>query len=142
MCGIAHIGFRLSGGFVAKWVYTHRNELKAMPLTTGTWSININGTLAQINIESVDSAGNLTGTLKFSTETTGVSGFWDELSQKVTFFLADQSQAYTGFLFQDRFRMPGLTGSVVFTLAGTYQDFANGSTDRLAFGWYAQIGAA
>jgi hypothetical protein len=116
-----------------------QNEFKAMPLPAGIWTMNLNGTLQQLNITAVDSAGNMTGLLT-STFDTAVSGFWDEVSQKLSFVSSLANQSYAAFLFQDTFRMPGISGSVVFTLVGSFQDFALLSSDRLAFGWYAQIG--
>jgi hypothetical protein len=103
------------------------------------WTINLNGTLQQLNIAAVDSAGNMAGVLLTPPTESEVSGFWDEVSQKLSF--VSISQSFAGFLFQDQFRMPGISGAVVFTLVGNFQDFGVGSSDRLAFGWYAQIGA-
>jgi hypothetical protein len=110
-----------------------------MPLPTGIWTMNLNGTLQQLNITAVDSAGNMTGVLT-STFDTVVSGFWDEVSQKLSFASSLAGQSYAAFLFQDTFRMPGISGAVVFTLVGSFQAFGLLSSDRLAFGWYAQIG--
>ena len=112
-----------------------------MPIPTGIWTINMSGTLNQLNIAFVDPAGNMSGALLTPTASTAISGFWDELSQKLSFASVAQ-QSFEGFLFQDRFRMPGLSGASVFTLVGSFQDFGGGSSDRLAFGWYAQIGSA
>jgi hypothetical protein len=111
-----------------------------MPLATGTWTLNSNGSLGELVIQSVDTTGNLTGSLVIgSGKATTVSGFWDEISQKIAFEAG--LGGYTGCLFQDQFRMPGLTGSVVFTLAGSFVVAGVGNTPaQLAFGWYAQIG--
>jgi hypothetical protein len=130
-----------------------------MPLETGTWMIIANGQSGQLIISSVVSSGNLSGTMYVPGVTPGepstIQGFWDETSQKITFGLTDVLnvfQVYTGFLFQDRFRITGVTGSVVFTLAGCFQTFTvQGSIGSLVgsvavtarrhtFGWYAQIG--
>ena len=99
----------------------------------------------------MDAAGNFVGTLTFNGVSSPASGFWDEISQKLMFvekisgagILQQPSRAYTGFLFGDQFRMPGLSGSVVFTLAGSFEIFQDtgGTADRPVFGWYAQISA-
>lgn len=112
-----------------------------MPLPTGTWTINLNGRVLQLIVSAVDALGNMSGSLAIAAVNTPVSGFWDEVAQKLSFSLAVNPQSFTGFLFQDQFRMPGLTGSTVFTLVGSFQDFTVTSGDRLVFGWYAQIGA-
>jgi hypothetical protein len=48
------------------------------------------------------------------------------------------------FLLPDQFRITGVTGSVVFTLAGYFQMFSgegfSPTARRHTFGWYAQIG--
>lgn len=108
-----------------------------MPLQTGTWSTNSNGSLGKLTIASVDTQGNLTGS--FNVAANAINGFWDEAAQKISFSVGQQ--AYTGFLFQDTFRMPGIAGSTVFALAGHFTDFT-ASADKPIFGWYAQIGAA
>lgn len=119
-----------------------------MPLETGTWTINQNGTVTQLNITSVDAAGNVKGTLL----AVPFIGLWNEVLQKLTFIWTvgsgpaapEVDRVYTGFLFTDQFRMPGLKGGTVFTLAGYFAAFQTGSTsaDRPIFGWYAQIGVA
>jgi len=117
-----------------------------MPLETGKWTINENGTVDQLTIINVDVAGSVSGTL-FGAP---ISGFWNEASQKLTFVsptpenLAQGEKLYTGFLFTDQFRMPGVRGGTVFTLAGYFTAFGTGtaSVDRPTFGWYAQIGVA
>ena len=124
-----------------------------MPLETGTWTINANGQLGQLNISSVVPSGNLSGTIYVGGVTpvdpSTFQGFWDETSQKITFGLTDVLhngfQVYTGFLFQDQIRITGVTGSVVFTLAGYVQIFGavgglSSTARRSLFGWYAQIG--
>ena len=117
-----------------------------MPLEVGTWTINENGTVSQLAITNVDTAGNVSGILAGAQ----IAGFWNELSQKLTFHwtqtppgggIAPQ-KLYTGFLFKDSFRVPGIRGGTVFTLAG-YVAIAGiqpQTLDRLIFGWYAQIG--
>jgi hypothetical protein len=122
-----------------------------MPLPTGAWMMNSNGNAGTLIIDAVDLHGNLTdlngnstGALRLlgGLPSPGeIRGFWDEASQKLTFLtIGGPGDAYTGFLFQDQFRMPGITGSVVFTLAGYFESFQKGTADRPVFGWYAQIG--
>jgi hypothetical protein len=114
-----------------------------MPLEIGSWTLNENGAVSQIAITNVDAAGNVSGKLAGQP----LNGFWNELSQKLTFFWTDTPGAitglqkfYTGFLFKDSFRMPGIQGGTVFTLAG-YVVGGQVSVDRQILGWYAQIGA-
>ncbi len=118
-----------------------------MPLETGTWTINQNGSVGQLTITSVDTAGNVRGTLFGAL----ISGFWNEVSQKLTFISAvpsppnpaQEASVYTGYLFADQFRIPGIKGGTVFTLAGYVAVFqAAVSAERPTFGWYAQIGVA
>jgi hypothetical protein len=119
-----------------------------MPLPTGVWKLNVNGNLGTLSINAVDPHGNLTSpsNIFFPGGGVPVQGFWDEGSQRLTFTAVEAEarfgDAYTGFLFQDTFRMPGITGSVVFTLSGYVESFTKGTTDRAVFGWYAQIGSS
>ena len=110
-----------------------------MPLQTGTWTTNSAGSLGKLTITSVDTQGNLSAS--FDGAEHAIGGFWDEAAQKITFHDVLGQQVYTGFLFRDTFRMPGITGSTVFTLAGHFTDFT-ASADKPIFGWYAQIGVA
>jgi len=120
-----------------------------MPLQTGSWKINSNGNLGQLNIAGVDTVGHVTGSLAFGTSEPGtIAGFWDEISGKLSFVVTAFSglgTSYVGFLFQDQFRMPGITGSGVSTLAGYFHVWSGsipaGSGDKPILGWYAQIGS-
>lgn len=113
-----------------------------MPLETGTWQINENGNVSQLVVTGVDVTGNVNGNLAGIP----IFGSWDELSQKLTFMLGSPhlpgqaEKLYAGFLFTDSFRMPGINGATVFTLAGFVVTAA--SEDRPILGWYAQIGVA
>ena len=104
--------------------------------------MNSNGRLGQLTISSVDTTGNVAGTF-FGHP---ITGFWDEVTQKLSFTANGPPfiGAYAGFLFQDQFREPGIQGSTVFTIAGHFivTTPLGGSADRPTFGWYAQIGAA
>jgi hypothetical protein len=114
-----------------------------MPLQTGTWKINSNGVLGTLAISSVDPQGKVQGQLTFGGSSTAILGLWDEISAKLKFTASDSGgvTAYTGYMWADQFRMPGITGGSVLTLAGHYET-SNGSADKFAFGWYAQIGQA
>lgn len=113
-----------------------------MPLQTGTWKISSNGILGSLVIDTVDIQGNVQGTLAAggSDPISPIAGFWDELSAKLTFITTKVYLAsYTGYLSTDQFRMPGVSGGIVSTLTGYYERLGS-TADRIAFGWYAQIG--
>lgn len=120
-----------------------------MPLQTGTWTINVNGTVDQLGIINVDAQGALNGFLGGGP----FVGFWDEASQKITFSVRSgilgggggSLQVYTGFLFEDQVRITNVAGGTVFTLAGFFEQFEAPPIPTLTgkrnvFGWYAQIG--
>ena len=50
-----------------------------MPLQIGAWTLNANGTLGQLTIDSVDTAGVLNGSLDLNGENRQIEGFWDEI---------------------------------------------------------------
>lgn len=116
-----------------------------MPLQTGAWTINANGTVGQMRLDSVDPQGNVRGVYAGGFP---FLGFWDEASQRLTFAVTLSApapgglvQLYTGFLFEDQVRITGVTGGLVLTLAGYFEDFRPPATaKRSSFGWYAQIG--
>lgn len=117
-----------------------------MPLQTGTWTINLNGTVQQLGITNVDAQGTLNGFIGGGP----FVGFWDEASQKITFsarsgITGGSLQVFTGFLFEDQIRITNVTGGTVFTLAGFVERFEDPPISTLTgkrnvFGWYAQIG--
>ena len=113
----------------------------AMPLQTGTWKLNASGVITQFVISGVDGLGNVTGTAISGGPVTGI---WDDAAQRLMFInqlSMGVFQVYTGFLFKDQLRMPGVAGSVVFTLVGTFQQFGgNPFGNFFESGWYAQIG--
>jgi len=121
-----------------------RRHLKAMPLPTGHWTLMNDGIRGDLWIQSVDISGNLAGTWSLlGGDSYTILGYWDEVAQKLLFFA--HNSVYTGFLFQDGSRMPGLTGSIVFTLVGYFINSSaspgiSASPDRHSFGWLAQIG--
>jgi hypothetical protein len=114
-----------------------------MPLPIGSWTANFSGFLTTIEITTVNAAsGNVTGTVGGAQGAVFV-GYWDEITHKLNFCLPNQIQLFTGFLFEDQFRMPGIIGGTVFTLAGQFTgmgDINSVDVDRPIFGWYAQIG--
>lgn len=119
-----------------------------MPLETGSWTINANGAVGQLVIASVDPLGHLAGSLNPGTGLPAgpIVGFWNEAGQEVRFTFGGgfSIQIFTGFLFKDQLRMPGIGGSIVFTLVGYFEALqgAGGTPQRSLFGWYGQIGVA
>jgi hypothetical protein len=126
-----------------------------MPLQTGPWQIVMNGTQGTLSITSVDTSGLVTGNLNFGPNPAAagyaILGRWDEAGKRLNFHTvrsvlppgAGRDLAFTGYLFKDAMRMPGLPGDVAYTLAGHYLDFSDtGSPDQHDFGWYAQLGVA
>jgi hypothetical protein len=117
-----------------------------MPLQSGSWNANINGNVINLQIGAVGSQGAVNAT--FQPAANAASGFWDEDSQKLTLCLpsAVAQEVYTGYLFTDSINLLGITGSVIFTLAGFVECFQPGppfvtpTAKRSVFGWYAQIG--
>ena len=123
-----------------------------MPLQHGTWTINVAGAgTTTLQIEAVDSQGNLTGQIN----SIPCTGFWDELAQKLTVPVVSAEspiilQILVGYLFTDPVNLLGVTGSVILTLAGYVESFspsvslvANApavTAKQTSFGWYAQIG--
>lgn len=58
-----------------------------MPLKTGSWDININGTMGTLAIDSVGSDGSLVGRLSELGRDVSIVGFWDEVAQSISFHL-------------------------------------------------------
>ncbi|MGA8574089.1 MAG: hypothetical protein WB609_00175 [Candidatus Cybelea sp.] len=110
-----------------------------MPLQTGDWKINLNGSVGVLNIASVNfSSGNVAGS--FGGQPIG--GFWDEITQRLTFSTGSVQtglRAFFGFLTPDQHRMPGVTGDGVVTLVGYYTEVPS-QAEVQRFGWYAQLG--
>jgi hypothetical protein len=113
-----------------------------MPLQAGNWIANVGGVQTQLNIIGVDPQGNVTALFAIAASET--PGFWDEDSQRLT--LLSSTQLFVGYLFTDPVNLTGVSGSVVFTLAGVVEDIMPSgigpapTAKRSAFGWYAQIG--
>ena len=118
---------------------------------TGTWQINANGFRGELVISSVDSQGNLSGTV-FGDP---IVGFWDETSQKIIFARslnpADPStlQVYTGFHFDANELLFPVGGTVqppvppfpFRMLTGSFEAFAGGGgvVSRPTYGWMARM---
>lgn len=128
-----------------------------MPLEIGTWTLKASGIVGQLNIQSVDSNGNVTGGLSAGGPLFSILGLWDEQGQKIVFQVFPQVpgpsvlgaiQVYTGFMFTDQFRLSQMVGDTIFTLAGTFQElpsvgqtsFVTDAAGKSQFGWCAQIG--
>ena len=117
-----------------------------MPLQSGSWSANINGNVINLQISAVGPQGAVTAV--FQVAANAASGFWDEDSQKLTLALPSgvAQEVYTAYLFTDSINLLGVTGSVIFTLAGFVECFQSAApfvtptAKRSVFGWYAQIG--
>ena len=118
-----------------------------MPLPTGIWKMNINGIELDFTIQSVQEGGFSAVLLEESR-----TGFWDEVSQTITFGLSkgqgglDVVAVFKGYLFRSPV-IPAPGRDVVATLAGSVQvssgSFAAAnlmtSSRRNVFGWFAQI---
>ena len=123
-----------------------------MPLPSGTWKINVNGTESNLKITAPDQQGIFQGTFA---DVVDIKGFWDEVSQSFTFSVTigfennNLSVAlFKGYLFRTPPNAaPGqdvnatLTGSVQLTTGGTGSVSLPflGSSRRNVFGWAAQI---
>ena len=123
-----------------------------MPLPMGIWKTNINGTEGQLNINSVDQNGNLQ--MMFGGE--NVPGFWDEVSQTITFSYVTGGNPpinpsialFKGYLFRTPVNAQEgedltaiLTGFVQLSAGNSNVVFIpfSGSSRRNIFGWMAQI---
>ena len=122
-----------------------------MPLPTGTWKANVNGTEADLTIEAPNQKGTFVGRF-FGAD---LRGFWDEFSQTISFTLPvvyDNGipivASFDGHLFRSP-PNPEPGRDVVATVAGSLQMSAGnmgaagfpaiGTSRRNAFGWFAQI---
>jgi hypothetical protein len=115
----------------------------------GTWQINANGWRGELVISSVDSAGNLSGTV-FGNP---IVGFWNDVSQEITFARSLNSadpfalQVYKGFHFdanQPLFSSSGGAPTPPFAfrmLTGSFEAFSagGGSASRPTYGWMARM---
>jgi hypothetical protein len=117
-----------------------------MPLPIGTWKMNLNGQEEDFIIRSAQD-GSFNGTVSGR----NIDGFWDEVSQTITFGFSEVRPAPTppftalfkGYLFRTP-RTPAPGRDVMVTLTGCVQvssstDPLPGTTRRNVFGWFAQI---
>ena len=95
----------------------------------------------------MDTAGNVTGTVTATGWALAPAvGFWNELAQQLTLWVttptAPSSVVFRGCLFVDTMRISGVSGAVLYSLAGFYEGPPGlmGSAHQNVFGWYAQIG--
>lgn len=126
-----------------------------MPLPTGKWTVNLNGTEGELRIDMMNVDGSFTGSLI----ATAITGFWNEITQTISFELgmpelivpigAVQPQAtrghFVGYLFSTPAApVPGsdikwtLTGFVSFP-PGQGIGLAQPTSRRDVFGWFAEI---
>jgi hypothetical protein len=106
-------------------------------------------------IADVSASGEVSGVLAAPIGSPGVGGdvqgFWDEDSQRIVFTVSTTvggkppalltlHAIFTGFLFEDKVRITGVSGGTVYTLAGHFETFGEAPTMQQSFGWYAQIG--
>jgi len=119
------------------------SDRAAPSLPLGNWELNASGDRGSLQILSINSQGELRGTLYGK----AMVGFWDDRAQKIMFVrlldpaVPSTAQVYTGYLF----RNPGglrEVGTATYTLAGSFAAFdGTGATAaRAVYGWYAQQG--
>ncbi len=122
-----------------------------MPLPTGTWKMNVNGKELDFTIQSVQVQEGQ-GVFSAFLLAESLTGFWDEVSQTITFGLTKGqgpggvAAVFKGYLFRSP-ENPAPGRDVVATLAGSVQvsigAFAGAnliaSSRRNVFGWFAQI---
>jgi hypothetical protein len=122
-----------------------------MPLQTGQWRLILDGRLTSLSIKSINAgqvAGNIDG-LDFAFD----AAFWDEDAQKLMVVQNPNPapptrvppRIFVGYLFTDQVNLTGVTGSVIFTLTGYVEHFAESQSEGITarksvVGWYAQIG--
>jgi hypothetical protein len=123
-----------------------------MPLPTGIWKMNLNGKELNFLIASIQG-----GIFSAQFLDQNQTGFWDEVSQTITFGVSDGQgglaavAAFKGYLFRSP-EDPAPGRDVIATLAGSVQvssvqvstgPFAKAnlisSSRRNVFGWFAQI---
>ena len=115
---------------------------EALPLPTGNWNINGNGSTGVLTITSINAQGQLTGTVYGQP----LIGFWDSASNKILFMrLINTSQPatfqiYTGYLFRNPITPQG-GQNVTYTLTGYFVAFSGsgGTAQMNHFGWFAQV---
>ena len=109
-----------------------------MAAPIGTWDININGFWGLLSIQAIDPQGNLGRSSVVSDHSDPIIGFWDEVSQKITFMrLINQNDSSTFQIFTGYLIVTQADGSLA--LAGSFEAFqGTGATaQRVIYGWYA-----
>jgi hypothetical protein len=81
--------------------------------------MSIGGKAAQLEIYSVGAQGNVSAAILPVPvlDPPGFTASWDEDGQKLT-IMSPNFQLYVGYLFTDSVNLSGVSGSVIFTLAG------------------------
>jgi hypothetical protein len=126
-----------------------QNANAALPTSIeGLYTIKANGNTGTLNIQSVDSAGKVTGMVTFTnTPAQNIVGFYNNATEELTFMRISSitdpasNQMFTGY----RFCVPKDCSSSSNTLyfAGTYltDSISSGATAaKHAFGWEATKG--
>ncbi len=143
-------------GRVLKTIKTYN-----MPLFTGTWKININGSEGDLNITSLGADGFINGTVL----NIPFRGFWNESSQMIFFesittvvvsgggpFGNDATASgaisraqFTGYLFSTP-PLPNAGADLKWTLSGHVTTAPTDgfvavqpNSHRITFGWFAQV---
>lgn len=121
-----------------------------MPLQSGVWSVSSAAIPeTELSITGVDQFGNVSGNFGGKGIPLPIRGYWDEDGQRLQLLALAGPNAspvalvFSGYLFTDPLNTTGVTGSVIFTLAGEvefYSAVAGATARRSTFGWYAQIG--
>ena len=116
-----------------------------MPLPSGTWTMNVNGFVTQLQIEPTQ--GELF-TATFAGLGTTLRGFWSEASQMASFGMPIGEQSvihFEGYAFRTPIT-PEPGQDVVVTLAGLVRvntgssfTFLQAGARRNVFGWFAHI---
>ena len=136
--------------------------MSSEPLPKGIWDIVANGHRGELNILSVGSDGQLSGTARFGIGTPNeyvgnIFGFWDDIGWKITFLREHQvtfkdpnhlnaneghhrDQVYTGYMWKGTTSPPPPPYSAC--LAGSFVAFggssgSGGAAHRSVFGWVA-----
>ena len=105
-----------------------------MPLMTGNWNINANGSHGVLNIIGVDSQGRLNATVYGDQ----VVGWWDEEDRRITFLRQRDGQAIQSF---SGYTWDEAAAHHIHYLAGSFETYAGGggTAARPTYGWFASL---
>ena len=111
---------------------------KDMPLQTGDWEIDANGSRGVLAIQAIDAQGRLNATVYGER----VVGWWDEQDRRITFLRLinpndpTSFQSFSGYGWEEHPNMPGGTHHY---LAGSFETYAGagGIAARPSYGWFA-----